>query len=109
VPLERFDQALFSELLSRIVERFGDPIGIEHQQVSRKEPALGHRVIALRKEPHYRGGGIEPFHAVVTTEEQRREVPAVRIAQLPHPVVIFGKEERRVGALVGILVKELVY
>ena len=36
-------------------------------------------------------------------------MPAVRVAQAPGSVVVFGEEERGVGALVGILVKELVH
>jgi hypothetical protein len=32
--LQRFDQATFAELHSRIVERFGDPIGVEYERIS---------------------------------------------------------------------------
>ena len=34
---------------------------------------------------------------------------AVRIAQAPQRVIIFGKEKRRIGAIRGIVVKELVH
>jgi hypothetical protein len=36
-------------------------------------------------------------------------MPAIRVAQAPRLVVVLGKEERGVGALGRILVKELVH
>jgi hypothetical protein len=53
MPVQRFDQARFSELLTRIVERFGDPIGVEYQHVSREEPMLRHRAIPVFEEPQH--------------------------------------------------------
>ena len=36
-------------------------------------------------------------------------MPAIRVAQAPHVIVIFGKEESGIGAVGRILVKELVH
>src|SRR5436190_17624780 len=63
MPLQGFDEALFSPLLVRVVEGFGDPIGVEHQRVSGEEAALRNRTIPVFEEPHYSAGGFEPLYS----------------------------------------------
>src|ERR1700688_2614168 len=80
MPLQRFDQPLFSELLFGIVERFGYSVGVEDERVSRVEPALRYRAIPLFKNSQYRRSGTEPFNGTVAPQKQRREMPTVHIA-----------------------------
>src|SRR5712691_9937490 len=109
MPLQGFDQAIFAKVLSSLVERFSNPIGVEYQRVSGKELALGYRAFPVFEQPHYGASGIELFNGAVAPEEQCREMSTVRIAQPPHLVVVFGKEERGVGALASVLKKELIH
>src|SRR5712692_2630028 len=109
MPLQGFDQAIFPKVLSSLVERFGNPIGVEYQRVSGKELALRYRAFPFFEEPQHRASGIELFNGAVAPEEQCREMSTVRIAQPPHLVVVFGKEERGVGAVAGILKKKLIH
>jgi hypothetical protein len=52
---------------------------------------------------------IEPFESVIAPEEKSGEMAAVHIAQLLRAIVILGEEERGVGTVGRILVKELVH
>src|SRR5258707_6260677 len=61
MPLQGFDQAIFAKVLSNLVERFSNPIGVEYQRVSGKELALGYRAFPVFEQPHYGASGIELF------------------------------------------------
>src|SRR5438552_17101039 len=102
-------QARFAEFLSCIIERFGYAVGVDSERVSREEPAFLYRAIPFLEESHYSACGIEPFKSVIAAEAQSGEMPTICVAQAPHSVVIFGKEERGVGTVSRILVKELVH
>src|SRR2546428_6256990 len=106
---QRFDQALFSEFLSSMVERFGYPVGVECERVARGEPAFLDRTMPFFEKPQDSAGGIEPFKSVIAPQEKSGEMPAIRIPQAPRVVVIFGKEEGGVDVVGRILVKELVH
>src|SRR6266568_2123807 len=106
---QRFDQALFSEFFSAIVERFGDAVGVERECVSWEELAFPNRAIPFFEESQHRAGGFEPCQSVIAPEEEGGEMPAARVAQAPRAVVILGKEEGGVGVVGRILVEELVH
>lgn len=108
-PPKRFEQARFSEFLSGIVERFGDAIGIERERVPRVKATLPYRAVPILEEPQNRFRGRKPFNGVAAAQKKASEMPAIRVAQAPRLVVVLGKEERGVGALGRILVKELVH
>src|SRR5690348_14482081 len=91
------DQALFSEFLCSIVERFGDAVRVERERVSRVEPAFPNRAIPFFEESQHGAGGFEPFQSAVAPEEKSGEMPAARVAQAPRAVVILGKEQGGVG------------
>jgi len=52
---------------------------------------------------------MEPLNRVIAPKKKSGEMPAIRIAQTPDFVVIFGKEEGCVSAVGRILLKELVH
>src|SRR5262249_27855392 len=106
---ERLDQTLLSEFLVRVVKGFGNSVRIKCECISRAEPGFIDRTIPFPEEAHYRARGIEAFHGAIGAQEQRGEMPAVRITKAARIIVVFGEEEGRVGALRRILVKELVY
>lgn len=103
------DQALFSKFFACVVERFGYPIGINCEGIPRAEASFVHQAIPIAEQPQYNARGFEPFQSVVAPEEKSWEVATIRISQPSPFVIIFGKKERSVGALICILVKYLVY
>src|SRR5260370_39746763 len=52
---------------------------------------------------------MEPFNGAVPPEKQCREMSAIGVAQAPRPVVVLGKEERGVAAVVRVLVKQPIH
>ena len=81
MPPQRFDQALFPEFLSAIVERFSDAVGVEGEDISSEQQPFLDRAIPFLEKPHNRGRGIEPFNAVILPEEKGGEMPATHVAQ----------------------------
>src|SRR6478672_6229484 len=108
MPVQRVQEALFSEFLARLVERFDDAVGIERERVARRELTFGNGTIPFFEEAEHGTRGIEPFQRSVAAQVKAREVPAIGVAQQPGLVVIFGKEEGGVGARNRIFEKELV-
>ena len=51
---------------------------------------------------------MKPFNSLVVPEEEARDMPAIRIANAPLSIVIFGKKEGGVSAVSRILVEELL-
>src|SRR2546425_6162020 len=109
IPPQRFDQTLLSEFLFGIVKGFSYPVSVERQRVSGEEWGFRYGAIPLFEEPQYRARGLEPFNGVIASEKKSGEVPAIRVAQAPRVVVIFGEEEGCVSGVGRILVKELIH
>jgi hypothetical protein len=67
VPMapQGIDQALVSEFLSRIVERFGDAVGVEYEGVSRAEQAFVDQAIPCLEKAQQGARGIEPFQSAI--------------------------------------------
>ena len=59
------DQALVSEFLSRVVERFSDAVGVERKRVSRAEQAFVDQAIPGLKKAQHGARGIEPFQSAI--------------------------------------------
>jgi hypothetical protein len=74
-----FDQALFSEFLSRIVERFGHAIGVECKGVSWDETALSDGALPPCGQPQHSAGGIQPFDVVIVPQEKGGGVTTIRV------------------------------
>src|SRR6266849_1812551 len=92
VPSQCFDQALFPELFSCIVERLGYAVSIECERISRKEQAFPDRAIPFFEESKQGARGIESFKSIVVPEEKGREVSTICVAQAPRLFIIFRKE-----------------
>src|SRR5689334_5252185 len=103
------DQALFSEFLPCIVERFGYAVCVQSKRVPEAKSGLPNRTIPFIEESQYGPRGIESLNRVVGPEEKGGKVPTIRIAQALQFVVIFGEEKRGVGIFGRILEKELVH
>ena len=108
MPTQRFDQALFSEFFSGIIERFGNAVGVKSERVAGEKLEFGNRAVPYREDSQYCARGIQPFQRAVAPQQKTGEVPAIGVTQTPQLVVIFREEEGGVGALGRILVKELV-
>src|SRR5712664_1423947 len=105
MPLQRFNQALLSEFLSGIVERFGHAVGVENQCISGEWLPLLQHAIPILKQTQNRGDGGEPFQSAIAPEEKGGKMPAIRKAQPRRFIVIFSEEKCRVVAVGGIFVK----
>src|SRR5713101_928586 len=108
MPLQGFDEAVFSEFLLGGVVRFGDAVGVEGERVSWVNLAFSNRTIPILEDSEHGGGGIEPLHSGISAEEKSGEMAAIRVTQPARGVVIFGEEESGEGAVRRILAKELV-
>src|SRR5437016_5779221 len=104
-----FDQSLFPEFLFCTVIRFSYAIGVECERVPWVKLAFPNRAIPLFEDSQDRGCGIEPFQSVIAPEEKSGEMPAIRVAQAAHAVVIFGEEKCGEGAVRRILTKQPVH
>src|SRR5438094_358768 len=109
MPPQRLNQTPLSEFLFGIVKGFSDPVGVERERIPRKEQRFRYRAIPFFEEPQYRAGGMKPFNRAIVPEKKGAKMAAIGVAQTPHVVVIFGKEEGCVSAVGRILVKELVH
>ena len=74
-----FDEALLTEFFSRVVERFGHPIRIEHQRVTWEQAALPNSTTPLLGQSQDGACGIEPFKVVIVPEEQGGKMATVRV------------------------------
>ena len=92
-------QPLLAELLSRVVERLGDAVRVEHEQVAGRELALADRALPIREEPQDGARGARAARACRRPEQQAAQVAAVGVAQALRRVVVLGEEERGVGAV----------
>src|SRR5882762_3053384 len=106
---QRFNQAPFAEFLLLRVVGFGDAISVKRERVSSAKPALANRAIPFLEDPQHGRRGLEPFQSVIAPEEQSGEMPAIRVAQTPRVVVIFGEEKRGERTVRRIFAKELVH
>src|SRR5947209_15798835 len=104
-----FDQALFSEFLAGVVKRFGYAIRVERQGVSGGQRSLAHTAVPISEHPQDCGRRLEPFERVVAPQEKRWKVTAIRKSQAASLVVVFGKEQRRVGRVRRILMENVVH
>src|SRR5215470_19118614 len=106
---QRFDQALFTEFLFSIAKGFGYAVTVKQERVSSRELPFRDQAIPFFKKSQYGARGFEPFESVIAAEDEGAEMPAIRVAQALRMVIVFGEEEGSVGAVGGILAKELIH
>src|SRR5882724_7060163 len=99
---------MLSEFVTVPIQRFGYSIGVEHQRVSRTQPALSYRAIPLFEQPQHRACGIQPFQSVIAPQNQSAEMPAIRVTQPLSLVIVFGEKKGSVSAIDTILEKAQV-
>src|SRR5260370_30062526 len=76
MPSQRFDEALLSEFLSRVVERFGYAGGVERESVPAQDGPLPGRAVPFLEEPQHGRSRPEPFQRPVLTPSKRRKLCA---------------------------------
>jgi hypothetical protein len=108
MSVQPFYQGCFSELLTLSIVGFRYTIRVERQQIAGLELAFGDRAIPISKQAQQRCGGVEAHARVVGAENQRREMSAVGVPEALGVIVVFGKEERGICAVTGVLVKQAV-
>ena len=109
IPPQCFSQPLFAELFSRGVEGFSNAVGVESDRVSGKKLAFPDSAVPFPEEPED-GTSSSPavpecYHHGATS----RKMSAIGITQTLRLIVVFGEEERGVGAVGGVVVEQLVY
>lgn len=68
--VQALDQRLLSELLAGIVVGFGDAVGVESEQVSRKEGAFSERTIPLLEQAEESSVGLEFLDRSIGAQNQ---------------------------------------
>ena len=107
--VQRLDEPSFPELVVVGVERLGDPIGVDRQKVSSGKPELRRSALPRGEQAQHRCRRLEPFDLAGASQDQRRQMSAVRVAQASRSVVELRIEKGRVG-IVGLdFVKEPVH
>ena len=66
------------------------------------------RAIPFLEKPKNRASRLQLFHSVVAAQQETTEMSAVDVAHTLRPVVIFGEEERGIGTVAGVVIKQLV-
>jgi hypothetical protein len=108
VPAKGIDEALFAKFLSSGIEGFRDSVGVENKSVAGRKLALSQGAIPIFEGAHNGCSGGEAFERIIGTQEERRKVTTVGIAEAARDVVIFGEEESGEGGVGGIVAKKLV-
>src|SRR5271165_5403413 len=108
MALQTIEEAMFTKLFSVAIEGLRDAVGVKRQRVAREKAGFADGTLPIFEQSEDGGSGFEPIHAVIAADEQRREMAAVGVAQAAGLIVVFGKEERRVGAFGGVLAEEAV-
>src|SRR5580700_10698553 len=109
MPAHALDEALLAEFLALLVERFSDAVGVEHQRIAWRKAALLDSAVPLAEQPEHGSGGRQTIERAVAAQDQPGQMPAVGITEAARSAVVFGKEQRGVGALDGVLEEELVH
>ena len=109
MPPQCFDQSFFSKVFSSVIERIGYPIRVECQCVAWKDLKIGNQAVPFPEKSQDSRSGIEPLKTIIAPKENRGVVPTIHVAQAPGFIVVFGKEERGVGAIGRIFIKQLVH
>src|SRR5438105_10101437 len=109
MSLQCFGQTLLSKFFSCRIEGLGDAIGVEGDDISREELTLADRAIPFLEQSKNRAGGVQPFQSIIAAKQKSRGMSTVGVAQALRLVVILGKEERRVGILGRVFIKQIVY
>ena len=105
---ERIEKARLAEFFAIGIEGFGDAVGVEGEDVAGGEVTFAYFAVPLFENAEDGGGGVEASDRVVGAEEKRGEVAAIGEAKDARGVVIFGEEERGVGAVRGVFAEELI-
>src|SRR5271169_4666234 len=108
MALQTVEEALLAELLTVAVEGLGDAVGVERERVTCEEPGLAHGTVPILEESEDGSGGGEAFYTVIAANEQRREMPAIGVAQASRLIVVFREEERGVCAIGRVFTEEPV-
>jgi hypothetical protein len=102
-------QRALSKLLPGFVIGFGDAVCVEGQRVSRQERALADGAVPFLEEAEQRGGGVKALEGAIGAQDESRQVSAVGVAEALGIVIVFGKEERGVGAVYRVLKEQAVH
>ena len=105
---QHFHEPLFAELLVAGVEGLDDAVGVNRERVAGEEFALFDAAIPIAEEPEDGAGSAQPFERAAGTQEKRRQMAAVGVAQAAAAVLVLGEEQGSVGALGAVSVKDLV-
>src|SRR5271169_1884421 len=108
MALQTVEEALLAELFTVAVEGLGDAVGVERERVTCEEPGLAHGTVPILEESEDGSGGGEAFYTVIAANEQRREMPAIGVAQASRLIVVFREEKRGIGAIGRVLTEEAV-
>jgi len=85
--MERLDEPPFPELVALRVEGLGDPVRVDGQQISSAEAELRRPALPCREQAKDPRRRLEPLDGSGAPQEQRRQVPAVRVTQTSRTIV----------------------
>src|SRR5215831_5649744 len=106
VLAQAVDQAFFSEFSAIAVVGLGNSIRVQREQISGFQLAIRDVAFPFSEQAKQGAGGIETVVGVVGAQQQAREVSAIGITQPPRPIVVFSEEQRCIGAVDCVLVKQ---
>jgi hypothetical protein len=102
-------EAVFAEFIARVVEGFGDAVGVKGKRIARKELRFADGAIPFLEHPEDCGRRVEPLERIVLAEQKSGKMAAVGVAQTARGIVIFGEKKSSEGTVGGVLAKELIH
>jgi hypothetical protein len=78
---QRLEQAMLAKFIVPGVHGFGNPVGINHEQIARCQLSLGDGALPRFKQAEYGCGARQPLDGSIVTQQDGRVVTAVDIAQ----------------------------
>ena len=102
-------KSFLSKFFSVWVRGFRYAVCIQRENIAWKKAALFDFACPMLKEAQDRARRLQPLKVAVRAEEKSRQMAAIGIAETSRPVVVFGKEKRRVGVIRGVFVEEPVH
>src|SRR6266404_4392333 len=86
---EGVEEARLAEFFTVVIERFGDAVGVEGENIAGREVTFADFAVPLFENAEDGGGGVEACDGVVAAKEKRGKMAAIGETEDTSGVVVF--------------------
>ncbi len=104
-PSHDIEQSLLAEFLVTLVDRFGDAIGVDGEQIAWEQLHVLSAAGPVAEQTHDGCRGRQSLHRSISLHDETRKMAAVRVSQSARAIVELRVEQRGVGVIGGVLVE----